>query len=289
MCVEGIADMKIKSHGSKLPLSNDGALSIYFIGTGSAFAKHLFQNNLVIVKGDEHLVIDCGTRCMEGLDVVGITAPSLDNFLITHTHADHIGGLEEVMLTDRYMANKKPKMIINKEFEDILWNMSLQGGCSYSEMHNGKPLGFGDFWQRLRPNKLKRMPRETWHYRLGDLDIKMPRTKHVPDSANSWKDSFWSCAVILDERVLFTSDTQYDPELVLDFDKLYDFEIIFHDCQFFTGGVHASLEELIQLPAHIKKKTLLMHYSDAWEAQAENVKKAGFKGFVKQSCSYVFP
>ena len=279
----------IKSHSSSLPLTNHGALSVYFVGTGSAFVKSLFQNNVVIVKGDQHLVVDCGTRCMEGLDEVGITAPQLDNFLITHTHADHIGGLEEVMLVDRYLAKKKPLMIINEEFEEILWNQSLRGGCAHSEIHDGQPLGFGDFWQRLRPNLMKGLPRETWHYRLGDLDIKMPRTKHVPDTAKSWKDSFWSCAVILDNRVLFTSDTRYDPELVLEFDALYDFDIIFHDCQFFTGGVHASLEELTQLPAHIKAKTLLMHYSDGWRTQIDAVAKAGFMGFVRQSNTYLFP
>ena len=44
--------MKItKTNSSKLQLTNDGSLSIYFIGTGSAFVKSLFQNNVVVVKG----------------------------------------------------------------------------------------------------------------------------------------------------------------------------------------------------------------------------------------------
>lgn len=278
----------IEPSGAKLELTNQGDLSVYFIGTGSAFVKTMFQNNVVVVKGDQHLVVDCGTRCMEALDTVGIQSPDLDNFLITHTHADHIGGLEEVMLTDRYLAGKKANMIINEVFEDILWNHSLRGGCAYSEVRNGKPLGFEDFWNCLRPVLLENMPRETWQYQLGTLDVKMPRTKHIPDSAEGWWDSFWSCGVILDDRVFFTSDTRYDPSLVMDFDRLYDFELIFHDCQFFTGGVHASLDELNQLPAHIKAKTMLMHYSEAWRSKREEVRRMGFLGFVEQSHTYEF-
>ncbi len=272
-----------------LSLSNAGELSIYFIGTGSAFVKTLYQNNVVVVKGDRHLVIDCGTRCMEGLNEVGITASDVEDFLITHTHADHIGGLEEVMLVNRYMAGKRPRMVINEVFENILWEQSLRGGSAWSECHDGEPLGFEDFWQPLRPALLEGMPRETWHYRHGDLDIKMPRTKHIPDNARDWRDSFWSCGVILDERVMFTSDTRYDPDLVLAFDDLYDFETIFHDCQFFTGGVHASLDEISELPKRVKAKTLLMHYGDNWPQYLEKAREAGFKGFAIQGHSYLFP
>ncbi len=279
----------IRTHKRKLPLSNSGNLSLYFIGTGSAFVKSLFQNNVIVVKGNQHLVIDCGTRCMEGLNTVNISAVELKNFLITHTHADHIGGLEEVMLTNRYVAHQRPRMILTETFEKILWNQSLRGGSAWSECHQGEPLEFHDFWQVLRPTLASGMPRETWSYRLGELDLLMPRTCHIPDSAQSWRDSFWSCAVILDRRILFTSDTRYDPELILAFDRLLNLEIIFHDCQFFTGGVHASLAEISQLPPKIKAKTLLMHYGDTWRDYQDAVKAAGFLGFARQGHTYSFP
>ena len=43
----------------QVALKNDGDLSLFFVGTGAAFAKTLNQNNLLIVKGDDHLLIDC--------------------------------------------------------------------------------------------------------------------------------------------------------------------------------------------------------------------------------------
>jgi ribonuclease BN (tRNA processing enzyme) len=282
--------MKIEPLNSgRLSLVNDGALALFFVGTGSAFTKTLNQNNLIVVKGDQHLVVDCGTKFTQGLYEIGVGTAELRNFLVTHTHADHIGGLEEVMMVGRYLTRRKPRIIINPAFQRILWDNSLSGGSAYSEIHDGRPLGFEDFWEPLRPSLMKDAPRETWACRLGDLDIKLPRTKHFPDNAKSWRDSFWSCGLILDERVLFTADTRFDPELVLEFDRRYRFEIIFHDCQFFNGGVHASLDELCTLPEEIRRKTVLMHYGDNWQQFEARALAAGFHSFARQSHYYLFP
>ena len=281
--------MIVQQHAEgKLPLTSDGELSIYFIGSGSAFTKSMYQNNVLVTKGEQHLLIDFGTKCPQALFEQGVAVADLHNFLITHSHADHIGGLEEVMMVNRYVTRRKPRMIINEAYEDILWHHSLRGGAAYSELRDGQPLGFEDFWEPLRPQPLADMPRETWHYRMGGLDIKMPRTMHFPDNAQSWLDSFWSCGVILDERILFTSDTRFDPELLQSFDERYNFEVIFHDCQFFTGGVHASFDELSTLPEALKRKMLLMHYPDNWEQLKPRVSEEGFLGFVHQGFSYRF-
>jgi hypothetical protein len=52
---------------------------------------------------------------------------------------------------------------------------------------------------------------------------------------------------------------------------LFPVEVIFHDCQFYTGGVHTSLDELITLPEEIRRKTYLVHYGD------------NFKDFIQKS------
>jgi hypothetical protein len=44
-----------------ISLTNDGQLTLTFLGCGSAFAKTLNQTNLLIVKGSDHLLIDMGT------------------------------------------------------------------------------------------------------------------------------------------------------------------------------------------------------------------------------------
>lgn len=283
--------MKIVDYnkGDKLRLTNDGDLSLFFIGVGSAFSKRHNQNNLLIVKGNDHLLIDCGTKCPQALYDLGLNITDVRNFLITHSHADHIGGLEEICLTNRYGIRKKPKIVINETYQHILWDMSLRGGCAYSEEKAGMVLTFADFWDITRPRWLENFPRETLEAEVGGINVKMFRTKHIPDSSDSWETSFWSCGVIIDDRILFTSDTRFDDDLVISFENMFNFEAIFHDCQFYNGGVHASLEEIKTLPPEIKKKMYLMHYNDNWEEFEQKVADYGFVGLTQQWKHYVFP
>ena len=268
-----------------IALRNDGHLSLYFVGTGAAFSKTLNQNNLLIVKGDDHLLIDCGSTCTRALHDVGVKVADLQNFLITHSHADHIGGLEEVQLFGRYVNQQKPRMVINEEYQKILWEQSLRGG---SEMSEAEPLGFEDLWEVIRPELNTEYGRETWETNVGSINVKMPRTMHYPDSAKSWKDSFWSVGVTIDDRILFTSDTRFDPDLLQEFDEKCHFELIFHDCQLFTGGVHASLNELKTLPLHVKERIVLMHYGDNWRDFEQEALDEGFHSWARQA-TYNFP
>ena len=269
-------------------LTNDGKLELFFIGVGSAFTKRHYQTNLLLIKGKDHLLIDCGTKGTQALYELGVAVTDIKNFLITHSHADHIGGLEEVALMGRYATKKKPVMIVNETYQHILWDMSLRGGAAYNEEEAKDTLSFSDFWNIIRPQWLPDYPRETFSARLGKIDIKMMRTKHIPDSSYDWQSSFWSCGVIIDERILFTSDTRYDYDLIDFYEKKFKLEAIFHDCQFFTGGVHASLEEIKEFPPDIKSKMYLTHYGDNWEEFEDKVEKYGFAGLAKQHVYYVF-
>ncbi len=112
---------------------------------------------------------------------------------------------------------------------------------------------------------------------------------HIPDSTPDWRSSFPSYGLILDGRVLFTADTRYDPEMVIGLDAEYGFEAIFHDCQFFTGGVHASLDEIAGLPPAIRAKTRLMHYGDTIEEFEPRIAELGFAGIARQWNTYSFP
>jgi ribonuclease BN (tRNA processing enzyme) len=277
-----------ENEGKSVSLTNDGHLGITFIGAGSAFSKRFYQTNMLIVKGSEHLMVDCGTRAPEALFRLGISVTQLQNFFITHCHADHIGGLEEVMLVNRYGPKKKPNIFIDPVFQDYLWDNSLRGGAAYNERKDGEYLSFEDFWNPIRPKALGDDPRLSSFSVNGTIDLVAFRTKHIPDSSATWEDSAPSFGLIIDKRVLFTSDTRYDPEMVLALDKAYKFERIFHDCQLFTGGVHASIDELNGLPATLKRKTFLVHYQDSAETQKGLAAEMGFGGFVKQWAEYKF-
>jgi ribonuclease BN (tRNA processing enzyme) len=199
-------------------LETEGQLRLVFVGTGSAFSKKYYQTNLLIVKGTDHLLIDVGSRASEALAKLGLSVTKIRNYLITHSHADHIGGLEEVALINRYAAHQKTTMIITDEYRDALWHMSLEGGCSFNEEHGGKNLSYDDFFIQASPLPVKGFEDiDLRQINLGSIDIKIFRTRHIPDSAPTWRESFFSYGIILDNRVLFTADTRFDPEVIIRF------------------------------------------------------------------------
>jgi len=282
------------SHGSAAPrgedlLKTNGELALTFVGTGSAFSKKLFQNNLIIAKGEEHLLVDCGSRTPEALDLLGLSVNSIHTYLITHTHADHIGGLEEVMLLGRYVAKRKTRLVITDKLKTILWNQSLKGGSAWNESREGKPLGFDDYFNQARPSRVRGAERELCRIDLGGLELHLFRTKHIPDSALGWEDSFPSYGVVIDRRIVFTSDTRYDPGLFPWLDSLFPIERIYHDVQMYTGGVHAGLDEIADLPASVKSMTWLMHYGDKGLEARDRVRNLGFAGLAEQWVCYRFP
>jgi mRNA degradation ribonuclease J1/J2 len=281
--------MKIISvEDQPLELKSNGSLQLFFIGTASAFTKKYNQTNLLILKNDDHLLIDCGTKCPQALDELGLPVTKIKNLLITHSHADHIGGLEEVALMNKYVTRQKPVLTINETYQYILWEMSLRGGAAYNEENAGDILSFYDFFEVNRPEYLHGYPRETFGANVGSINIKMFRTKHIPDSSRNWESSFWSCGIIIDDKIMFTSDTRYDPELITCYDERFKFESIFHDCQLFTGGVHASIDELNEFPADIKNKMHLVHYGDNYLDHVSKSEEYGFAGFTKQHVYYTY-
>ena len=129
---------EICRNGESLPLTTDGSLRIVFIGTGSAFAKRRRKSNILVIQGNHHLLIDCVTQRPLALNDLGLSVLDVRCYHPTHSHADHIGGLEEVALMNRYTPNiSKPDMIILRDYQDILWSKSLAGGCEYCEADQG--------------------------------------------------------------------------------------------------------------------------------------------------------
>lgn len=271
-----------------MPLTTDGTLAICFVGVGSAFSKKNYQSNVLIAKGDTHILLDCGTHASRALGEIGLSVLDIDNVLITHSHADHIGGLEELMLMNRYVKGRKPTILINQKYEKILWSQSLRGGCEMNERRDGKPLSFADYWERVRPKKEHKLGRETERYEFGELTLRTFRTRHYPQQAKNWKEAMYSTGLVIDDRIFISGDTQFDKDLLQEYAAQYPIEQFFHDVQFFTGGIHAGLDELKELPPEIKAKTALYHYNDNFEDKRKEVSAAGFQGFVEQGKIYRF-
>jgi ribonuclease BN (tRNA processing enzyme) len=278
--------VKILKFNDSIQLTNDGDLCFFFIGTGSAFSKKNYQTNLIIIKGNDHILVDCGTLCPLAFSGYNTGIEKIKTFLITHSHADHIGGLEEAALTGRYLTRQRPRMIISNSYKKILWKQSLSGGCSYGEYSDGAYMKFDDYFEQINPDFLTDTPRPLYTARIGTIDLKIFRTKHIPDSAGSWRNSFYSIGILVDNRILFPGDTRFDKDLLDWMFTSYPVEYVFHDCQFFEGGVHASYKELKTLPADIRKKMYLCHYGDNYASYTPE--QDGFAGFTQRGVYYDF-
>ena len=279
--------MKTRHFVSNIELTNGGYLSLFFIGTGNAFTKTAFQTNLLLVKGKDHLLIDCGTLCsyaFENLYNGKIT--DIQNLLLTHPHADHIGGVEELALAGKYITKRPLNLVITDEFKKALWKESLAGGIQYSE--DGK-MTFDDYFNQIKPVRILKKPFEMYETNVGSINIKLFRTRHVTTRKNSLKQSQISYGLIIDDRVLFTADTQFNRSQ-LNY-LLYNYrgiEVIFHDCDVmgYSRGVHAAYDELVTLPKVIKEKTYLCHYSEA--VSTIDALVDGFAGLAKHWVYYDF-
>lgn len=278
------------------PLSlrqEDEDLRLFFLGVGWAFSQLHNQTNLLIVKGKDHLLVDLGTTGSRALkELAGLAVTDIAYVLPTHSHADHIGGLEELALRTRFGGAPRPRMVVTPAYQERLWEESLRGGLAHNKWPlppsgSGDPspglLAFTDFFEPLRPTPVPGADRETCRIAIGSLQVELFRTRHIPEEASSWESSFWSCGLLIDGRVFYSGDTRFDPQLL----GIYgDAEWFFHDCQFRPGGVHAGYEELKGLPAEVRRRMLLMHYDDDWRGYQP--RQDGFCGFAEQGVQYLF-
>jgi ribonuclease BN (tRNA processing enzyme) len=288
---------KICEQGKPLSLTTDGHLRVVFIGVGSAFAKKRRQSNILVIQGDHHVLIDCGTQGPLALDDIGLSVRDVSCYLPTHSHADHIGGFEEIMLLNRYHPlPRKPKLIILRDYQDLLWSKSLSGGAEYCEVHQGRSLQITDFFDILRPRPIAAYGRKSWTIQYGPIELLLVRTRHFPDSALNVDESQWCSGVFINKKVWISGDTMFDLEYPERFSEAA--EVMFHDCQLVEGGVHASYQELMTLPREIRQKMFLYHYGDNWsvpETWVQNADKFtgdplqdGFMGWAQQQVAYDF-
>ena len=221
---------KICKNGEPLQLETSGNLRIVFLGVGSAFTKRKRQSNFLIIQGDYHVMVDCGTLGSLALDDIGLSVTKVQYYIPTHSHADHIGGFEEIALVNRYITNSlsKPKMIIVEEYQDLLWTKSLSGGIEFCETKEGKPLQLTDFFDILRPKEIEILGRKTWLYQHGPIDLVFMRTRHIPDSTTSIDEAQWCSGILVNNRVWVSGDTMFDRNYPTSFSEIS--EVMFHDC-----------------------------------------------------------
>lgn len=235
-------------------------MQIQMLGTGGAFAKKYANNNALVEVDGFKLLIDCGITLPRSLHEAGYSFDDLDAVLISHMHADHVGGLEEYAFQMMFRYGKKPVLYIADTLVEPLWEQTLRGGLTQEPL-----TAITDFFD-VRPIK----EGEEYEIHPG-IKVKLILTDHIAGKL--------SYSFLFNESFFYSADMKFDGALLsrLSNDRV---ETIFHDCQLTSPGVvHASLDELLTLPEDIQEKVWLMHYHDNME---EFIGHTGKMRFVQQ-------
>ncbi|KOP64088.1 beta-lactamase [Bacillus sp. FJAT-18019] len=241
-------------------------LKLQMLGTGSAFAKNYYNNNALIQDENFTLLIDCGVTAPMALHQLDKTFNDVDALLITHIHADHVGGMEELAFMMKMKFNRKLPLYIAEALVEPIWEHTLKGGL-YQQGHISSLQDVFDVYP-LKPGvKTDISP---------GISVELIPTQHIPG-----KDSY---SLYLNDRIFYSADMVFDPQLLNELVNERDCEVILHECQLQgPGEVHTTLDELLSLPENIQERTYLMHYSDDVEAF---IGKTGIMEFVEQQRVY---
>ncbi|MEO3943977.1 MBL fold metallo-hydrolase [Gorillibacterium sp. CAU 1737] len=244
-------------------------MKITMAGTGSALGYAYFTNSCVVEVDGYNLLIDCGETTPHGLHALGYDLAKLDGILITHIHGDHVNGLEKLAWTFRYALGKKVDLIAESGILARLWEHTLKGGLEEAEEGI---LELSDLFHVMPIDNPELRPIDL----TPKLRVELISVQHITNKK--------SYSLLINERLYFSGDSRFDPDLLNDLVERRGVEVILHDCQLHDlAPVHASLNQLLTLPEVMQERIWLMHYGDN---MPEFLGKSGNMQFLIQGRSY---
>jgi DNA-binding response OmpR family regulator len=112
-------------------------------------------------------LIDPGFRALEVLDQIGISVGCLNSCVITHNHADHVGGIFEYV-SARHAAGKSTQVFCNRSVKEML--RSLAGSSLDVTEFVEDPVELVPTYtgQDGRQRNITATPLRTYHENIGD-------------------------------------------------------------------------------------------------------------------------
>ncbi len=261
-------------------------MKVTFLGVGSAFSRKNASSNLLIESGNIKLLIDCGRSGPPALEEYGLSLKDVTHVFITHLHADHVGGMEELAFMTRLVYKKKVMLLSTDSLLNRFWNCSLSGGLEYVELTPGEAISqtLNDYFA------LEPVAAQQW-VTVGDnsgLRMYLHPTNHVK-GMESYGLEIEERPGGKEKRFFFSGDTKFDRAFIMH--GYQSCSCIFHDCQIFDAGennrlgVHTSYNQLLQLPPEVRRHIWLYHYGDI---SLPDAKGDGFLGFLTRQQSFTF-
>ncbi len=222
-------------------------LSLRFLGVGSAAAVDLGSSGAVLERdGEPLLLIDCGPETLTRyLDVYNAAPRAI---YITHTHMDHVGGLERLFYHAYFDAALKGQVRI---YAHAALVPHLQ--TRVADYPSVLAEGGANFWDAFQ---LIALSRGFWHEGLW-FDVFATR-HHLPMT---------SFGLALRGAFAWTGDTRPIPEMLAHYAG--SGELVAHDCGLQGNPSHTGLDDLErEYPPDLRSRLLIYHYNSVADGAA---------------------
>jgi ribonuclease BN (tRNA processing enzyme) len=277
-------------------------MKITILGCGNAFSNYNYNQCFLLEEQGRRMLLDYGYQAPAAIVNAGIDLKTIDDVYISHLHADHIGGLEQMSFLRYDWVNRPrrwdesvdengksyaPRLIANVRMMDDLWKNSLRGGLESMEGFDATLATY------FEPTPIE--PNQQWQWQGWDCDL--VQQVHVMTGSVIMNTFGLMMKKKGHKTIYFTTDSQHcSPKQVEVFYRQAD--IIFQDCELapiqFASGVHANYAQLagypeansVKLDTLTKNKMWLSHYQDYYNKgldffgnQCDWDDKAGEDGF----------
>jgi ribonuclease BN (tRNA processing enzyme) len=223
------------------------SLVLRFLGVGSAQAPELGSACGVVERdGRPLLMIDCGAEALSAyLERYGAVPPAV---YVTHTHMDHVGGLERLFYKVYFDAQLRGRVRLYAHA--ALVPLLQARVADYPEV---LAEGGANFWDGFT---LVPLSRGFWLDGLW-FDA-FPTRHHAPNT---------SFGLALAGSFVWTGDTRPVPEMLAAYAA--HGELVAHDCALVGNPSHTGVDDLArEYPEELRRRLVLYHYASEADAAA---------------------
>ena len=229
--------------------------SLRFLGVGNAQAAPVLGSASGVLErdGEPFLMIDCGQEALSAfLDRYGAPPRAI---YITHTHMDHVGGLERLFYKIYFdpQLRGRVRLYAHAAIVPLLQNrigdypeVIAEGGANFWDAFTLVPLSRG-FWHR-----------GVW--------FEVFETRHHAPGT--------SFGVRLPGSVVWTGDTRPIPEALAQYAS--QGELVAHDCALIGNPSHTGVEDLErEYKEDMLRRLVLYHYAS--NADGDELARRGYR------------